>query len=159
LLSHLDQAQQQLYLYDLETDTVRRLEHPAGMLGGWRDRGIITENGEILITWQDVAHPCRLIALDAATGRQVRTVLGSDEVPAGRTWESITFSSENGAAIHGWLALPNGSGPFPTILHTHGGPTTVMTWGLPTAASISTVLPRLARTFRNRSLAGSANWK
>jgi dipeptidyl aminopeptidase/acylaminoacyl peptidase len=29
--------------------------------------------------------------------------------------------------IQGWLALPDGRGPFPTILHTHGGPEAVMT--------------------------------
>jgi dipeptidyl aminopeptidase/acylaminoacyl peptidase len=29
--------------------------------------------------------------------------------------------------IQGWLGLPEGQGPFPTILHTHGGPESVMT--------------------------------
>ena len=29
--------------------------------------------------------------------------------------------------IQGWLGVPDGEGPFPTILHTHGGPTSVMT--------------------------------
>ena len=42
-------------------------------------------------------------------------------------WESIFFTSENGATIHGWLAVPEGKGPFPTVFHAHGGPTTVMT--------------------------------
>jgi dipeptidyl aminopeptidase/acylaminoacyl peptidase len=35
--------------------------------------------------------------------------------------------AEQGDPIHGWLAAPEGEGPFPTILETHGGPTSVET--------------------------------
>ena len=32
-----------------------------------------------------------------------------------------------GDEVQGWLALPDGEeeGPYPTILHTHGGPTSI----------------------------------
>jgi acetyl esterase/lipase len=126
LLSQLHQARRQLFLYDLEIDTATQLQHPAGLVGSYRDSGVMTPEGEILITWQDLAHPARVIALDGRSGRKLRTVLPAGDVPAGRSWRSVTFNSENGAAIHGWLAVPEGEGPFPTILHTHGGPTTVM---------------------------------
>jgi dipeptidyl aminopeptidase/acylaminoacyl peptidase len=39
--------------------------------------------------------------------------------------KSITFRSSDGEIIQGWLGLPDGPGPFPTILETHGGPTGV----------------------------------
>jgi dipeptidyl aminopeptidase/acylaminoacyl peptidase len=68
-----------------------------------------------------------MIALDAETGERTRTVLAAGEVPASHPWRSITFSSTDGQTIQGWLSLPEGEGPFPTILHTHGGPTAVMT--------------------------------
>ena len=126
LLSQLHQAQQQLYLYDLETDTVTKLQHPNGVVGSYSDNGVFTDDDRILITWQDPAHPPRLIALDSSTGQELGTVLAAGDVPAGRPWKSISFTSENGASIHGWLAVPEGSGPFPTIFHTHGGPTAVM---------------------------------
>lgn len=113
LLSQLHQARRQLYLYDLESDTVTQLQHPAGLTGSFRDNGVMTPEGEILITWQDPAHPARLVALDGRNGRKLRTVLAAGEVPVGRSWRSITFKSENGAAIHGWLAVPEGKGPFP----------------------------------------------
>ncbi|MCJ7625448.1 MAG: prolyl oligopeptidase family serine peptidase, partial [Anaerolineaceae bacterium] len=35
--------------------------------------------------------------------------------------------SSDGTRIQAWLATPHGVGPFPTILHTHGGPTSVLT--------------------------------
>ncbi len=126
LLSQLDQAQQQLYLYDLETDTVTKLEHPSGVLGGYFDSGTFSDDDKILITWQDPAHPSRLIALDSNTGQELEVVLAAGDVPAGRPWKSVTFCSENGATIHAWLAVPEGKGPFPTIFHTHGGPSIVM---------------------------------
>ncbi len=79
------------------------------------------------MTWQDPVNPARLIALDSHTGRKLRTVLSAGDVPEGRPWKHISFVSENGDTIYGWLAVPEGEGPFPTILHVHGGPTVVMT--------------------------------
>jgi dipeptidyl aminopeptidase/acylaminoacyl peptidase len=68
-----------------------------------------------------------LIELDGQTGVFRRTVLAAGETPPSRPWQSITFSSVDGQLIQGWLALPEGEGPFPTILHTHGGPEAVAT--------------------------------
>ncbi len=51
-------------------------------------------------------------------------MLSAGEVPPGKPWKNITFKSTDGETIQGWLALPDGKGPFPTILHTHGGPET-----------------------------------
>ena len=48
-------------------------------------------------------------------------------MPAGIPWRSITYRSSGGAEIQAWLATPPGAGPFPTIVHTHGGPTAVQT--------------------------------
>ena len=44
-----------------------------------------------------------------------------------RSFESISFESENGDTVQGWLALPaeETAGPFRTILHTHGGPSSI----------------------------------
>jgi dipeptidyl aminopeptidase/acylaminoacyl peptidase len=126
LLNQLYRAKYQLYVYDLESDAVTKQNHPAGVVGGFFG-GFYTDDGEIYVTWQDPATPPRLIALDGDTGEQKRTILAAGDAPDGQSWQSIAFESENGATIQGWLALPEGEGPFPTILHTHGGPTMVMT--------------------------------
>ncbi len=127
LLSQTHHATQQLWLYQLDTNSLIKLQHPDGVFGDERGNASFTEEGEILITWQDSTHPSRLIALDTRTGRKKRTVLTAGDAPAGFPWKAIDFVSENGDTIFGWLAVPEGEGPFPTILHTKGGPTTVMT--------------------------------
>jgi dipeptidyl aminopeptidase/acylaminoacyl peptidase len=84
-------------------------------------------DGEIFAQWQAAAHPSQLIGLDAQTGKNTRIVLTAGNVPPGHSWKSISFPSSDGQTIQGWLGVPDGQGPFPTILHTHGGPTSVMT--------------------------------
>jgi dipeptidyl aminopeptidase/acylaminoacyl peptidase len=123
LLCQLYKAEYQLYLYHLDNQTVTKLKHPTGVLGG----AYFTKDGDIYVTWQDSSHPSRLIALDGDTGEQKHVMLSAGDAPTGRKWKSVAITSGNGAEIQGWLATPEGDGPFPTILHTHGGPTAVMT--------------------------------
>lgn len=122
LLRQLHKAQYQLYVYDVERAAATRLNHPAGVLGGFGN-GYFTNDGEIFVTWEDSVHPSSLIALDGAMREQKRSVLEAGTAPGGRKWQSATFTSTDGAQIQGWLATPEGQGPFPTVLHTHGGPT------------------------------------
>ena len=126
LLSHLNQARRQLYLYDLETDYLAQLKHPTGLVGSYFDTGFFTDENEIFITWQNPALPAHLIAIDTTGNKDPRTVLAAGDVPAGHIWKSITYRSENGDDIQGWLALPEGEGPLPTILHVKGGPASAM---------------------------------
>jgi dipeptidyl aminopeptidase/acylaminoacyl peptidase len=125
LLCQIHQAQYQLYCYEVATHGVWKLDHPAGTLGLWIG-GFFAPHGEIWTTWEDSAHPPCLIAVDEKTGQFKRVVLQAAETPAGKTFQSISLPSENGDLIQGWLAVPDGEGPFPTILETHGGPTWVM---------------------------------
>jgi dipeptidyl aminopeptidase/acylaminoacyl peptidase len=53
-------------------------------------------------------------------------VLAAGAAPPGRPWESVHFPAPDGTPIQGWLCRPAGAGPFPTILHTHGGPAAVI---------------------------------
>jgi dipeptidyl aminopeptidase/acylaminoacyl peptidase len=123
LLCQFANAVQRLYFYDLRDDTLTRLEHPAGSF----DEIYFVPSGAIFAQWQDSTHPPRLIELDGETGEQTRTVLLVAEAPPSQAWRSISFTSPDGQAIQGWLGLPEGHGPFPTILETHGGPTWVTT--------------------------------
>ena len=125
LLLQLWQAQHRLYLYTIASGEAKRLNHPAGVLGGFF--GAATFHGdEIWTTWQDSEQPSRLVALDAQSGEYQRDVLAAGDTPAGSKWRSIHFPSPGGQ-IQAWVATPkNGDGPFPTIVHVHGGPTAVM---------------------------------
>lgn len=125
LLCQVYQAQYQLYRYEVGTHTAVKLDHPAGTLGFFSG-AFFGPDGDIWVTWEDASHPTSLIALDGKTGAFKRTVLRAGDAPDGRPFQSVTFPSENGDPVQGWLAVPEGEGPFPTILHTHGGPTSVM---------------------------------
>jgi len=125
LLCQIYQAHYQLYRYEVGTHTVTKLDHPIGSFGFFSD-GYFAGQDEIWINWEDASHPSCLIALDSKTGKKMRTVISAGNLPDGKPFKSATFNSENGDMIQGWLAVPDGHGPFPTILHTHGGPTSVM---------------------------------
>ena len=128
LLSHFSSAVQRLYIYDLANRVLTPLNHPGGTFGFWGTIGVyFGSDDEIFAQWEDATHPPRLIALDARTGEQTRTVLTAGDVPPCHNWRSIQFVSSDGQAIQGWLGLPAGERPFPAILETHGGPTAVAT--------------------------------
>ncbi|GAB5493206.1 MAG: prolyl oligopeptidase family serine peptidase [Phototrophicaceae bacterium] len=121
LLAQLNQAQYQLHLYDLVDDALITLNHPSGTFSG----GYFTKDA-IYINMQDSQQPSRLVKLDMQ-GNVVETILKSGDAPTAKKWESVTYQSADGTAIQAWLVTPDGDAPFPTIVHTHGGPTAVMT--------------------------------
>lgn len=125
LLHQVHQAQHSLYVYDIGADRVRKLDSPPGVLSP--GSGFL-EDGAIQLHITDSTAPTRLVEIDADSGAIRRGVidLGVD-APAGAPWRSVTYESSGGAEIQAWLATPPGAGPFPTIVHTHGGPTAVQT--------------------------------
>ena len=122
LLWHLHQASEQLYVYDLGQQQLLRLQHPAGSFGMYKASVFFAPPGEIWASLEDAAQPPRLLALDGATGALKRTVLAVNDLSAGHPFQSVTFASSDGQPVQGWLGLPAGEGPFPTILAMHGGP-------------------------------------
>ena len=121
IFSTFNQAVQHWYLYNFESEEVRSLNTPSGTIAA----AFFMPNNEIIVNLQDSTHPAQLVALDGETGEQKRVVLSAGEVPAGRPWRSVQFSSSDAHPIQGWLATPEGEGPFPTILYMIGGPMSV----------------------------------
>jgi len=123
LLARLFQATYQIYIYDLEKSLLLKVNHPSGSFFF----GTFSDNGqEIYSIWSDATHPAQVVAISVKDG-SLKTVLAAGDVPASRPWRSIHVKSTGGATIQAWVATPEGEGPFPTILHTHGGPTAVQT--------------------------------
>jgi len=131
LLNQFHQAAQKLYLYEVATDTLTRLNHPKGAYGvmGGIMGGIacFANQEEIFTHWQDATTPMSIISLDANSGEKVRDLFAVENVPPGHPWESIAFTSSDGQEIQGWLSIPKGEGPFPAIIEMHGGPHAVET--------------------------------
>jgi dipeptidyl aminopeptidase/acylaminoacyl peptidase len=122
LFRTFNEAVQQLYVHHLSSGKTIRLDYPAGANFG----PYFTPDGkEIFSHWQNATLPIRLVAIDPHSGAMTRTVLTAGEVPPGRSWRSVILPSSDGQLIQGWLSVPEGQGPFPTIFETHGGPTAV----------------------------------
>ncbi|MGB9134330.1 MAG: prolyl oligopeptidase family serine peptidase, partial [Candidatus Bathyarchaeia archaeon] len=120
LLCQISRASQQLWLYDLATAKLTKVNHPGGTI----DAAYFQSNETLLMRWQDSATPPQLIALSIADGStRTRVLLEPGPAPKSRRWRSVGFRSSDGQEIQGWVAAPDGTGPFPTILETHGGPT------------------------------------
>lgn len=123
LLRCLAQARQQLYICNVATKTLTRLAHPSGT---YRN-AYFGSAEEIFAHHSDATHAAQLVALDASDSSLRRILVSAGAVAEGHTWQSITFTSSDGQPIQGWLAVPNGRGPFPTVIEAHGGPFTVQT--------------------------------
>ncbi|HLG62232.1 MAG TPA: prolyl oligopeptidase family serine peptidase [Ktedonosporobacter sp.] len=118
LLRQVLQAVDRLYIYHLETSTLTHLSHPAGTYL----EAEFGPKGQIFSLWTDATHPPQLVMLDAQTGNRSATLFSPGEPLPTRPFRSIRFRSLDGTEIQGWLGLPDGAGPFPTILFAHGGP-------------------------------------
>jgi dipeptidyl aminopeptidase/acylaminoacyl peptidase len=126
LLGQVAGARIQLYLYELSSEKLTRLDQPGGSLGqpGFIPPAYFGTEGRLFAHWQDATHPPQLLALDGQTGHQLGTLLEPGPVPPSQPWESVTFPSSDGEPVQAWLSKPaNFSGsPVPTVLHIHGGP-------------------------------------
>ncbi len=124
LLCQTFQAAQRLYSFDLETMTAIRLNHPNGSFPIFGTLGAFfgSDGREIWGQWGNAQTPSHLVALDGETGEYLRDVLPPADLPPGRLVQSVQFASSDGVMVQAWLCLPDGDGPFPAILETHGGP-------------------------------------
>jgi dipeptidyl aminopeptidase/acylaminoacyl peptidase len=128
LLCRIFAARQQLSIANLETGTVRDLDHAPGVYGFFAEVGTwFRDDGSIVAQFQDSRHPSTVMLLDGGTGHTIRELLAPTPVPASRPWRSVTFPSTDGYEIQGWLLTPDGDGPFPAVIETHGGPESVST--------------------------------
>lgn len=123
LLRQVLRAKTQLYRYDLETGTLTCLAY----LPGTYDNAMFGPEGHIVAEWTDSTHSRQIVELDAPTGTWQVALPTRGETPPARPFTSICIRSSDGVEVQGWLALPDGTGPFPTILELHGGPHIVRT--------------------------------
>lgn len=92
----------------------------------------------------DVGSPGEVVTLSLdPTGRpgdeRLRTDLAAGLRATGlHAPAELTGRAPDGAAVHGWLVLPDGPGPHPVLLAIHGGPYSAYTWGLFDEAQVYT---------------------
>jgi dipeptidyl aminopeptidase/acylaminoacyl peptidase len=97
---------------------------PAGAPSPWNRPGL--HDGAGWAVWSDAHTPWAVIEADRSGSRVVLQASRRASYP-GAEWREVTFPSSKGAEVQAWLITPPGEGPWPTILHSHGGPTSVAT--------------------------------
>lgn len=123
LLRQRHTAQHQLHIYDMETEAAIKLNHPTGTYSA-----ATFVNDAIYATMQSAGQPLSVIELDKTTGQERAVLLtGNNLLPESHTWQRVSFASQDDTRVQGWLLQPAGDGPFPALVHAHGGPDDVVT--------------------------------
>ncbi|RZQ62997.1 S9 family peptidase [Amycolatopsis suaedae] len=93
-------------------------------------RGFAVHGGRIVVTLSTPVDAGEVVLLDG--GRQVTlTGFSAPLREAGvREPRELTATAPDGYPVHGWVVLPEGPGPHPTLLVVHGGPFAAYEWGL-----------------------------
>jgi dipeptidyl aminopeptidase/acylaminoacyl peptidase len=124
LLLQLHRATTRLHIYDFNTD-----QHRPVVLGGsvnpsLRRPAWFASDG-IWAVATDSTRPARVVECDVEVAREDQTILAVDAgVADAHPWTSIEFEC-GGDRVQAWLATPEGIGPWPTVIETHGGPVAV----------------------------------
>jgi dipeptidyl aminopeptidase/acylaminoacyl peptidase len=120
LLCQTHRATTRLWTCDVGTSTPSRVAHPDGTV----TTACYQTRDSVLLSWQDSANPTQLLSVDLRSPSSgPKRYLSPEGVPQSRPWRSFSFQSSDGEEVQGWLATPEGRGPFPLIFDTHGGPT------------------------------------
>jgi dipeptidyl aminopeptidase/acylaminoacyl peptidase len=115
LLVHTYMGRNELYRLDLGGGALERLGHPTGSIA----RAGVRPDGAVWYRWGSgtSAPQVREVGREQAVLRPP-----GQSAPDGVAYESWTFPNPQGDQVHGFLAVPPGAGPHPTVLVVHGGP-------------------------------------
>ncbi|HEX4897116.1 MAG TPA: prolyl oligopeptidase family serine peptidase [Candidatus Limnocylindrales bacterium] len=116
LLVELRDGRDHLHRYDIATGAVTELATRPGSMTGARVR----PDGAVWYRLQAGEHPGVLLE----AGRD-EPILTAGEAPAGRPFIPWSFPNPHGQTVTGWRIKPAGEAPFPTLVHVHGGPTSI----------------------------------
>jgi dipeptidyl aminopeptidase/acylaminoacyl peptidase len=116
LLVELRDGRDHLHRYDLATGAIEELAVRPGSMTGARVR----PDGTVWYRLQAGEHPGILFEV----GRD-EPILTGGEAPPGRPFIPWSFRNPGGQTVTGWRIEPDGDAPFPTLVHVHGGPTSI----------------------------------
>jgi dienelactone hydrolase len=113
LLAHLFRGRDRLYRLDLRSGSLVEIGHAMGEILGARVR--LDDR-----VWFRLLQGHRAPRLLDDTGTEVLAAAPGG-VREGRPYREWVFEGVEGP-VHGWIATPEGDGPFPLYLKVHGGP-------------------------------------
>ncbi len=108
-------------LWGWTAGVVAPVPHLTGTISYFGGLGATLSNdGTAAVLFSSSQTPRQLLQFTALGESHV--VLSGGEAPQGTTVRSVSFPSSDGVMVQGWLATPEGTGPFPTVIDVHGGP-------------------------------------
>jgi len=109
-----------------ETITARELAASAQSWASWfYPAGAFTSDGRVVVVRDDYDTPQQIAIVGTGTEQVLASLAhaGTDYIrSAAGSATNVTWSAPDGTAIEGVLCTPPGAGPFPLVLHVHGGP-------------------------------------
>ena len=116
LVVHSFEGRDELYRLDLASGDVARIDTPRGTIEDTRVR----PNGDVWFEISSGGSPAQVLSQD---GEEVLPV--TERAPEGVPFQSWHFTNSSGDRVHGFIATPEGRGPFPVMMLVHGGPTSL----------------------------------
>jgi dipeptidyl aminopeptidase/acylaminoacyl peptidase len=115
LLMRTFEGRQDLYRFGLDADVVEAIHVPRGHIV----EAAVRPDGAVWFAMASGTSPERVLD---ETGADVFEPEG-DPPPDSRPYEDWWFDNGEGDRVHGFFVRPEGEGPFPVLMHPHGGPT------------------------------------
>jgi dipeptidyl aminopeptidase/acylaminoacyl peptidase len=115
LIAQLVDGRHRLHKLDIVTERISRVDHPDGQVS-WAK---VRPDGSVWLRHASGASAPRIID---ERGNEVLPLQG-DPAPSGRPYVSFHFENRHGQSVQGFYVTPEGEGPWPILMHPHGGPT------------------------------------
>ena len=124
LLCDSYEAKQALYLYNLNTQRLRRVGPKSGSFNFHLDSAAFIKDNSIVLTWHDFNSPSRLLKLHAPRYLTWDEIRGHDSnTKTQYAVKNVTFRSSDNERVGMWIVLPGGAKkPMPFVIDLHGGP-------------------------------------
>jgi dipeptidyl aminopeptidase/acylaminoacyl peptidase len=109
-----------------ETITAKELVASTQSWASWfYPAGAFTSDGRVVVVRDDYDTPQQIAIVGTGTDQVLASLAhpGTDYIRSvAGSATNVSWSAPDGTAIEGILCTPPGAGPFPLILHVHGGP-------------------------------------
>lgn len=112
-------------LYDVDTETLTEIwssERPT--IGGqYATVSGINDNGDCVFVAEDFVGFPEIAAIRQGDYQRIAMLCqGTPPVTTPLRCEKLYWQAPDGLEIQGWLLLPEGTGPYATVMYLHGGP-------------------------------------
>jgi dipeptidyl aminopeptidase/acylaminoacyl peptidase len=109
-----------------KTTTAKELAASAQSWASWfNPAGAFTSDGRVVVIRDDYDTPQQIAIIGTGTDQVLACLAhaGTDYLRSvAGSAANVAWSAPDGTAIEGVLCTPPGAGPFPLVLHVHGGP-------------------------------------